>query len=95
MTAVAPTPSDLRWREAHAMHAPMIVAELALAAARPAKPAPLARKIAAFIVDMVDATGACTQADLERRFTAPELRRDLAAARALVARLRPIYREAA
>lgn len=90
-----PTPSDARWREAHAMHAPMIVAELRLAAARPARPVSLARRIAQHIVDLVDATGACTEADLARRFDAAALRRDLPEARRLVERLRPIYREAA
>ena len=47
------------------------------------------------IVDLVDATGACTEADLARRFDAATLRRDLPAARRLVDRLRPIYAEAA
>lgn len=91
----APTPTDSRWREMHQMHAPMIVAELRLAQARPARPVAQARAIAAFIVDLVDAAGACTEADLARRFTPDALRRDLPEARRIVERIRPIYREAA
>lgn len=79
------------------MHAPMIVAELRLAAerARGRAPAPQPPKIAEFIVALVDGAGACTEADLARRFAPDVLRRDLAEARRLVERLRPIYREAA
>ena len=89
------TPTDTRWREMHAMHAPMIVAELRLAQARPKRPVPHARKIAEFIMALVEGSGACTEADLARRFTPDVLRRDLPEARRIVDRLRPIYREAA
>lgn len=45
----------------------------------------IVRRMAAFIVDVTEAFGSCTEADLSRRFTADEVKTHLAAARDLAA----------
>ena len=45
----------------------------------------IVRRMAGFIVEVTEAFGSCTEADLSRRFTAAEVKANLAAARDLAA----------
>lgn len=51
----------------------------------------IVRRMASFIVEVTEAFGTCTEADLSRRFTAAEVRENIAAARdAAAERLRHV-----